>query len=464
MTWTIAAHLLSLVLGIMPSGCASGVSENESGDSTLSPEIWPHTELSSRSSAVVATSSEAQLAQPSDTTWATIADESDVPSVPRTFSLPGTQTVQYGAEGQDWVALEVTGPGECSNAFFRSDPAPGHKKVCKAKRTAISAASDPTTQTSSPSVTRTESVTGPPPAKPSAGQASDTLRVSGRTLLDTCGQPFVARGVENFLWKGTDFGPTLEGVVDEIAETGANAVRLLPDLDSYGGEAITAVDKLITTATSRGMVVYLSIGADKRARFYEPAFKQMLDKHKKWLIIDLYGEPTFDDRARWKQETLQAIREFRSAGYTVPVTMIANQGGRDLDVLLSDGDEVVAADSAHNTILGWQAYWGEKGFYMDHYGMSLEDALDQIAALDYPVQIGILQWADGDDQLDYRALMAMAERHRVGWLWWDFFLPPNTSNSLSTNGTAESLSPWGQTVIRSDPNGIARTAKKACGR
>lgn len=458
--WTVAAFALSISASFAYGGCASGVSDDElREDSTFSADIWAGDALDRRRGPSATKTGKPQPAAAPDATWTTIANELG-PNSNGAFSLSGTQTILYGADGHAWIKMEVTGPGECSNEFFRSDPAHNVPKVCKAKRDAVGAKPERATKPTVTTVTRTPT----PTPTPGLGQRSDTLRVSGRTLLDTCGQPFVARGIENFLWKGTDFGPSLEGMVDEIAKTGANAVRLLPALDSFGSGAIGAVDRLISTATSHGMVVYLSVGVDKRSWFAEPGVKQMLEKHKKWLIVDIYQEATYDDRPRWKRETLQAIREFRQWGYTIPVTMMANQGGRDLSVLLSDGDELVAADRLKNSILGWQAYWGGKGFYMDHYGMSLQEALDQIAALDYPIQLGLLLWADGNDALDYKALMTMAEEHRVGWLWWDFFLPPNTSNSLSTNGKANALSALGRTVVHGDPYGIARTAKKACGR
>lgn len=443
--------MLSISFAAQLGACAGriGDAEGNQEDGPLSDERGP--------GQAAASVSAPEPAEPPDASWTVIANEFEAPNVPGTFSLPGTQTILYGTPGARWVKAQVTGPGVCSNEFFQGDPAYLLPKVCMAQVDVVRAS---TTLGESSVV----SVSRRPFHIAGLGTPGDTLRVSGRALLDTCGQPFVARGIENFLWAGTDFGPTLEALVVEMAKTGANAVRLLPALDSFGSSAVTAVDKLISTATSHRMVVYLSVGVDKRSWFYQPAVRQMLEKHKKWLIIDLFQEATFDDRARWKRETLSAIREFRKAGYKLPVTMMANQGGRDLNVLLSDGDELVAADTAHNTILGWQAYWGRKGFYMSHYGLSLSQALDRIAALDYPVQLGLLRWADASDELDYSALMAFAEEHSVGWLWWDFFLPPNTENSLSTNGTVASLSSFGRTVIQTDPNGIARTARKACGR
>ena len=63
--------------------------------------------------------------------WTFIASEN------QSFSVSGTQLVRYGNEWVAWVQKSVTGPGQCSNAFFGSDPAPGKGKVCELQSAAV---------------------------------------------------------------------------------------------------------------------------------------------------------------------------------------------------------------------------------------------------------------------------------------------------------------------------------------
>ena len=56
-------------------------------------------------------------------TWVRIANEN------QSFSVSGTQTVRYGANSS-WVRKSVTGTGQCTNAFFGTDPLYGVVKVC----------------------------------------------------------------------------------------------------------------------------------------------------------------------------------------------------------------------------------------------------------------------------------------------------------------------------------------------
>ena len=45
------------------------------------------------------------------------------------FTVSGTQTVRYGS-GSSWITQSVTGAGQCSNAWFGTDPLVGTVKEC----------------------------------------------------------------------------------------------------------------------------------------------------------------------------------------------------------------------------------------------------------------------------------------------------------------------------------------------
>ena len=59
-----------------------------------------------------------------DADWVRIADENQA------FGVQGTQTVRYGS-GSSWIEKTVDGGGECSNAWFGSDPLVGVVKQCQ---------------------------------------------------------------------------------------------------------------------------------------------------------------------------------------------------------------------------------------------------------------------------------------------------------------------------------------------
>jgi len=63
-------------------------------------------------------------ASPPSAGWTKIADEG------QSFAVSGTQTVRYGS-GAYWITKTVSGGGDCSNAWFGTDPIVGIVKQCE---------------------------------------------------------------------------------------------------------------------------------------------------------------------------------------------------------------------------------------------------------------------------------------------------------------------------------------------
>ena len=286
--------------------------------------------------------------------------------------------------------------------------------------------------------------------------AGVTLRVDGRYLLDTCGNRLVIRGVEQIFGLGIDVGGSFTTLVDEIASTGANAVRVLPNIDQLD---VAAVDRILERIVSHDMIFYVSPG--DRAWFNQTEVKAMLTRYEPWLVVDAFQEPTYDNRTRWQTDAMGAIAAIRGQGYRVPITVLANQFGRDLPSLVMFGAEVLRADTLTNTVFGWQAYWGQSGWYQGEYMMSLAQGVERAAGMPFPVQAGIDAFADANDPMDYAAVMAAATPGELGWLWWDWYNPFGRRDNLTTDGTAGGLTDYGRAVVGDAQHGL-RSARKAC--
>ena len=290
---------------------------------------------------------------------------------------------------------------------------------------------------------------------------SNTMRVSGNQLLDACGQPFVVRGVEQILGNQLPEGNDWLGIIAEIAKTGANAVRILPGM---GTLTVNDVDQILTYIGEQGMVAFID-PLNAGDWYAQSDVRAMLKTHERFLIIDAYGEPQYDDIEKWRAEAKDALVRMRSLGYEVPFTVYANQFGRGLPSLFDYGAEILAADPLHNTFLGWQAYWGDTGYYQSHYGYTLDEAVDAIVASGLPIQMGLDHITDmPSTEADYGTLMRGAEENGIGWLWWDFYNPYGAENNLSEDGSANNLTSTGADVLKNHSASIANTAKLACGR
>lgn len=297
---------------------------------------------------------------------------------------------------------------------------------------------------------------------PAAPVSYETLHTSGRRLLDTCGKPFVTRGVEQVFGNQLPQGNDWSGLLEQIAASGVNAVRILAGTDTLG---IDDVDDLLNIVAEHGMVAYVTPYGDNAMQWLEGQdVRAMLAKHEKYILIDAFGEPTFDDRDKFLADSTEAIRTVRSWGYRVPLTVTANQFGRDLPSLFELGEQIVAADPLHNTVLGWQAYWGSNGYYQEHYGMSFEEAVDTIAGAPFPIQLGLDHITDfpSAQTADFSTLMTKTEEYGVGWLWWDWYNPYGSENNLTENGSTTQLTATGEAVLNTHAASVKKTAQRVC--
>jgi mannan endo-1,4-beta-mannosidase len=292
--------------------------------------------------------------------------------------------------------------------------------------------------------------------------AAATMRTSGRRLLDSCGNVIVVRGVEQIFGNQLPEGNDWLGLLDQIASTGVNAVRILAGTDTL---TVSDVNALLNAVAQHDMVAYIApYGSEGGAWLARPEVRAMLAKHERYILIDAFGEPTFDDRERFVSEATSSLKNLRELGYRVPLTVTANQFGRDLPSLLELGPEILAADPLHNTVFGWQAYWSSNGYYQDTYGLSLEQAVSAAAAAPFPIQLGLDHVTDfpSDVTADFGTLMSATQANGMSWLWWDWYNPYGSENSLTEDGTAAHLTPTGRTVMSAHPASVQKTAQPAC--
>ncbi|MEY2936050.1 MAG: hypothetical protein RL033_6799 [Pseudomonadota bacterium] len=304
--------------------------------------------------------------------------------------------------------------------------------------------------------------TEPETSVSSAPVPGPTMRTEGNKLLDSCGKVFVTRGVEqifgNQLPEGNDWG----GLLEEIAASGVNAVRILAGTNTL---TVSDVDHLLDAVADHGLVAYVTpYGNEAGAWLGRPEVRTMLAKHESYILIDTFGEPTFDDRERFVAEATESLRRVRGWGYRVPLTVTANQFGRDLPSILELGQQIAAADPLGNTVFGWQAYWSSSGYYQGHYGMSLEEGVRAAANAPFPVQLGLDRITDfpSDVTADFQTLMTATQANGIGWLWWDWYNPYGNENNLSQDGSLDNLTATGRTVVQSHAASVRNTSRLAC--
>ncbi len=293
---------------------------------------------------------------------------------------------------------------------------------------------------------------------------SPTLQVSDRNILDRCGNPLVLRGLEQNQTVNVNGGTVINGswdaVVDQLNTTRANEMRIiLEDVN------VAQTRQMVERAVSKNLVVEIhsSIGY-----YSQSAVQQMVAANKTHLILGIFGEPAYNNRTQWQQETMSALQTIRALGYDAPVLIMANNYGRDLPSVLQYGQTLVNADPLHRVIMGWQAYWGASNWYQNLYGMTFQQAITQIAAQHFPIQVGLTYNADAPaDPINYQLLMSLTRTNNISTHFWDYYsrnsLDQNKLVSCNLANLQWSNYSLGQTVLVSDPNSFwNQNAPRAC--
>ena len=255
-----------------------------------------------------------------------------------------------------------------------------------------------------------------------AARELPVFQTSGRFLLDPCGDTVIIRGVEVPV-KHKQYLP-------EIAETGANFVRLLFSIPPAKWSTSPAdLDTILALTRKLGMAVDIALNNEEHdgSAYVDAAYLPVLKKYEDILTLHAQGEGKQATTEEWIADAKSAIDIIRGEGLRCPLYILSNPFGRNPFPVLHHGREIVDYDPLHNILLGVQLYWGYEddgtpGWYINKYGMTDEDAIDSFSLCDFPVVAGINNHDPyGDPWLDYETQLSQCRDKRISWFWWDWY-------------------------------------------
>ena len=157
------------------------------------------------------------------------------------FSSSGTVNVEFGANGH-FVVRSVSGKGECTNAFFGSDPAPGVRKACQAASS---------TSTPPPATTTTPTAAAPTSLMPTVDKTKIPAAAVGYS------GPRIMAAIPGATPTPSDIGDFREtcqfshmSYDDPIAAPGSVGAHLHTFLGNTGTNANSTATSLATTGNS----------------------------------------------------------------------------------------------------------------------------------------------------------------------------------------------------------------------
>lgn len=317
-----------------------------------------------------------------------------------------------------------------------------------------------------------------------------TLYVSGRYLHTPGGTKLILRGIDLPLLDDWNFPPSNH--ISDIARTNANAVRIQwyadygqPSRPSY---SVADLDPILRRCAKAEMIPIVML-ADLTCApdtsqlnsvivkwWTSPDVVAVLSKHHKYLIINIANEvgqyhwvgDSQDALKQYVADYTTAITSIRAAGLMVPLMIDAPDCGTSLDVFLSMGAQLIAADPQHNVLLSAHAYWaGYDGmsFIQPCVDASLPIVFGEISNRQdngdgYYSLDGSGSWTPAPNGFQYQNLLLSALRHDIGWLAWSWGPDKSDDRCLSTDRTFASLSPFGQDFIHNPSYGLVKHSKR----
>lgn len=346
----------------------------------------------------------------------------------------------------------------------------------------------------------------------SATGQQTTLQVVGKNLISANGQTIILRGVNYPLINqgeiSLDNPAGYQAYIDEVANTGANAVRIpwytsgqnwrdIPGPPNNGTPGTVDgyvtnghLSNIIAYCISKKMVPILSIHDDSYITckdnwayfnstvmnfWTDPDVLALIEANKSYLIINLANE---FDYVRWGSGSLStelntfktnysaAISTLRQAGVNVPIMIDAPDCGQSSTELLSVAEEMNQTDTKHNLIFSSHAYWIGYANTLSQVQTKLNEAQNTNVCF---VLGEVATNQDGDNgecgfydlSTLYPMILSEACSRNIGWLAWSFSLDCSPARQMSPTSSASNLTTFGNDIVNNVNYGLKST--NGCG-
>jgi poly(3-hydroxybutyrate) depolymerase len=329
-----------------------------------------------------------------------------------------------------------------------------------------------------------------------------TLFIQGRNLYDTQSQPVTLRGVNYSVMD--DWGFPASDLISEIDKSGANTVRL-EWYKTYAARPAynaTDLDNLLIKCKTYRIIPILElhdltcaedvnrINTELISWWTDPAIVTVLNKHKKYLIINLANEVgryrwlgySAAGLNNWKDSYKTAITSIRNAGLNMPIMIDGPDCGTDVRAIVDGGQEIITHDPIHNVIFSVHSYWaGYNGFadLTNAINANLPLVFGEVANKQDEYVNGANSFChyniDGTttppnnptNGFQYQTLLNTLKTNNIGWLAWAWTRDGCPTRNMTSNsptapyGGFNTLTTYGNDIVNNLNYGLLPTAIKA---
>ena len=292
-----------------------------------------------------------------------------------------------------------------------------------------------------------------------------TMYVDGRFLYTAAGEKVVLRGVNEMMVWSDD--PTGEFIYPQIAKSGANVLRLVWTTEGD----LETLEQSFENSLNQGMIPMVELHdatgkmelVPKMVDWWvRPEVVELIERHKKWFILNIANEPGTDDvtRSEFVETYREAIDRIRGAGIKVPLVIDASDWGKDEEMILDTWRELRDHDPLKSVMFSVHTYW------VEDQQERLDHLMEQVVEQEIPFLFGEGPQAYGYDcesEFPWRDLIRQGQEKQVGWIAWSWGYQNNGDCpgrfDMTTDGVYGNWeNEWGEGLVETDPNSIRNTS------
>ena len=311
-------------------------------------------------------------------------------------------------------------------------------------------------------------------------QPNDFIHTEGKYILGPCNDTLTLRGVN---YAPYNWGYTLSDLkVDEIEQSGANAVRIVWYADNPGATIYAdyvALDSAISKCVQADMIVILELhdftctndhpGLITNSDWFISApVLTVINKYKHSVIVNVANESLF---VEWTGDATLALANYKTtyqtiitnlravSGFDFPIMIDAPDCGQNSDAFITSSlaTDLIAFDPEQNLIFSAHAYWYG---YASNDSLQMATKLNAILAAEIPFVVGEIANQHDDVtmcqyNLNYQPLLNYCEQNEVSWLAWVWDHDLCADRQVSSTGNFVNLTTYGDDIVNNSVYGLS---------
>jgi hypothetical protein len=255
--------------------------------------------------------------------------------------------------------------------------------------------------------------------------------------------------------------------VEQIAQTGANAVRVVWLQD----QPTSALDPILTSIANEGMLAVIELhGRDETLpeemtiaamvdSWTSASMLSVLNKHERNTVVEFWSGRSSSEPSVWQDLHAQAIIELREAGIVVPVAIRGPTWRYDTSASIPAQRAVLDADPLSNSLVSF-TLWNDDQEVLEAYLGALADAEIPSFIAEFS---GFRTLTCPEEASDLDRILGLSTEYQAGWFAWSWGGVNNLECStgqleMTTDATIAGLYSWGRDVALAHPQGISRTS------